>query len=113
MPNYTASVLAATAVVGYNVFVSERWARSPVHRTLSAVGIAGSAAIGDTQIDLYIDEIRVSSMFNTSLAFPQVDRDMQPLSNLLIPAGAELQAVVVDAPTTNPINVTVALEDLR
>jgi hypothetical protein len=113
MPAYTASVAAGTAVVGYNILNNERWNRSPVHRILSACGLAGSAAILDTQGDLYIDEVRVSSFFNTALGAPQVNRDMQPLASLLVPAGAELQFIVTDAPATSPINITLSLQDIR
>jgi len=113
MPNYTAGVAAATAVVGYNLLQNLRWNRSPMHRVLSAIGLAGSAVIGDSEVDFYIDEVRVGGSFNTSLLLPQVDRDMQPLEDLLVPAGAELQAVVLDAPATSIIYATMALRDLR
>jgi len=112
MPNYTASVPAATAIVGANLTDGLRWARSPANRVLQALGLAGSAAIGDSEVDVYIDEIRVGSFFNTALLFPQVDRDMQPQGDLFIPAGAEIQAIVVNAAATNPLNLTVSLEDV-
>jgi hypothetical protein len=84
MPNYTASVAAATAVVNYDILQGHRWTRSPVNRTLVALGLAGSAAIGDTQ----------------------------PMGGLFIPAGAQLSGTVVDAATTSPINATLSIEDL-
>lgn len=112
MPNYTSSVAAATAVVNYDILQGERWNRSPVNRQLVALGLAGSAAIGDTQVDFYIDEVRVAGLFNTATGFPQVNRDMQPMGGLFIPAGAQLSGIVIDAATTNPINATLSIEDL-
>lgn len=109
---YTASVTAAVAVVGANVVDAERWARSPVHRALTSAAYTGSAVIGDTQVDLYIDEVRVASLFNSALLTPQVDRDMVPLGALLVPAGAELQVVVVDAAATSPVFFAANFEQL-
>jgi hypothetical protein len=111
-PIYQTGVAAGTAVVGYNVQTGERWARSPVNRVLLSAAITGSAVIGDTQIDLYIDEVRVSSLFNSALLTPQVDRDMQPLGELLVPAGAELQAIVIDAPATSIVYLAESIEDI-
>lgn len=110
---YTASVTAAVAIVGANIVDAQRWSRSPVNRALTSASYTGSAVIGDTQIDIFIDEIRVASIFNSALLTPQVDRDMIPLGALLIPAGAELQAVVVDAAATSPVFFSAALEDIR
>jgi hypothetical protein len=112
MPNYTASTAASAAVVNYDILTGERWNRSPVHRQLVALGLAGSAAIGDTQVDFYIDEVRVAGLFNTATGFPQVNRDMQPMGGLFIPAGAQLSGIVIDAAATNPINATLSIEDL-
>ncbi len=100
---YTASVTAAVAVVGANVVANERWARSPVNRALTSAAYTGSAVIGDSEVDIYIDEVRVSGLFNSALLVPQVDRDMVPMGALFVPAGAELQVVVLDAAATSPV----------
>lgn len=112
MPVYTATVTAAIAVVGANVLDAERWARSPANRVLRAVGYTGSAVIGDTEVDFYVDEVRVGSAFNSALLVPQVDRDLVSVGDLMVPAGAELQAVVVDAAATSPVFVSLSLEDI-
>jgi len=112
MPVYTATVTAAVAVVGANVLDAERWARSPANRVLRAGAYTGSAVIGDTEVDFFIDEVRVGSSFNTALLVPQVDRDMVSMGDLMVPAGAELQAVVIDAAATSPVFVAFSLEDI-
>ncbi len=111
MPNYTVSVAAATAILNADLLVGERYKRTPQNRTLEAVGLTGSAAIGDTEVEMFIDEIRVGSFFNNALAFPQNDH-LVPLESLFIPGGAELQAIVIDAALTNPINLMLSLEDV-
>lgn len=111
MPNYTVSVAAAVAVLNADLLTGERFKRTPQNRTLEGVALRGSAAAGDTEIEMFIDEVRVGAFFNNALTFPNND-DLLPLESLFIPGGAELQALVVDAATTNPINLMLALEDV-
>lgn len=110
MPNYTVSVPAATAVLNNDLLDGQRFKRTPQNRTLEGVALRGSAAPGDTEIEMFIDEVRVGAFFNNALLFPNND-DLLPLESLFIPGGAELQAIVVDAATTNPINLMLSLED--
>ena len=111
MPNFTADVAAATAIVGFDLFAGETWARAPQDRILTGVAYTGSAVIGDTEIELFIDEVRVGSFFNSALLTPQVDRDISPLEDLGVPAGAQLRGVVIDAPATSIVYAMVSLED--
>jgi len=111
VPNYISSVPAATAVLDADLFTGEVWARSPARRALNGVGCRGSAAAGDTEIQIFIDEVRVGNFFNNATGFPNVD-DLLPLESLFIPAGAQLRAVVIDAALTNPINTMVSIEEL-
>lgn len=111
MPNFTADNTAAVAVVDADLFDGETWARSPVDRVLNGIAYTGSAVIGDTEIEVFIDEVRVGSFFNSALLTPQVDRDIQPLEALGIPAGAQLRAIVKDAAATSIVYTMAALED--
>jgi len=111
MPNYATATAAATAVVGFDLFAGEVWARSPVDRVLNTVGIAGSAVIGDTEVELSIDEVRVGNFLNTALLVPQSDRDMADLGGLGIPAGAQLRCIVRDAPATSILHTRINLEN--
>jgi len=112
MPNFTADVTAAVAIVGADLFTGEVWARTPQDRTLNGIAFTGSAVIGDAEIEVFIDEVRVGSFFNSALLVPQVDRDIQPLEALGIPAGAQLRAIVVDAAATSIVFCMAALEDV-
>ena len=110
MPSYVAAVAAATAIVGYDLFTGEVWARSPVDRILTGTGVTGSAVIGDTELELFIDEVRVGSFFNNRLLVPTQDEVVE-LEDLFIPAGAELRSIVRDAPATSIIYHPVVVED--
>ena len=110
MPSYVAAVAAATAVVGYDLFTGEVWARSPVDRILTGTGVTGSAVIGDSEVELFIDEVRVGSFFNNRLLVPTQD-EVVDLEDLYIPAGAQLRSIVRDAPATSLIYHTVVVED--
>jgi len=110
MPSYVAAVAAATAIVGYDLFTDEVWARSPVDRILTGTGVTGSAVIGDAEVELFIDEVRVGSFFNNRLLLPTQD-EIQDLEDLFIPAGAQLRSIVRDAPATSIIYHAVVVED--
>lgn len=110
MPNYTVSIAAAKAVVGADLFDGEVFARAPQDRVVTGLALRGSAAAGDSEVDFYIDEVRVADMFNNNTGFPNND-DLIPMENLGVPAGAQLRAIVVDAAATNPLNSMIALED--
>ncbi len=112
MPSYTTSVAAATAVVGYDLLTGEPQARSPKNRALMSIAFTGSAVIGDCKVDVYIDEVRVGSFFNSALLTPQTNRDRQMLEALFVPAGAQLRVIVTDAPASNPVFVQLGLQDV-
>lgn len=105
MPSYTVSIAAASAPLDTDLFNGERWKEVGYTRLLEAIGFKGSAAAGDTEIDLMVDETRLATVFNNNTGFPNND-DMVDL-NILIPANSELQAIIRDAPATNPINLRV------
>lgn len=107
MAQYQVSVAAASAPVGTDLFANETWKRRPFARLLRAVGVKGSAAGGDTEIELFIGETRIANVFNVDTGLPNRDNAM-PVGRL-IPPNEELRAIVVDAPATNPINLFVDL----
>lgn len=104
MPSFSVSVAAATAVVNADLFLNQPWARSPRNRTLNSIGVKGSAAGLDTEVEVFIDEVRIGNFFNTGTGFPNFD-DMVDMGGAFIPAGALLRCIVRDAAATNPINV--------
>jgi len=112
VPSYTVGVAAATAVVGYDMFVGEPWARSPVNRTINEIGVAGSAVVGDSEVELLVDEVRIGNFFNAGLLLPTFDQ-MIALGRLFIPSGALLRCLVRDAPATSLLYIRVDLQQVR
>lgn len=100
------TVLAATAVAGYDIFRDQTWRVSSKPRKLMGVAVAGSAVAGDCSFDLYIDQYHVGRFHNLALAWPTRDHIVACRGNS-IPPGATVSAIMSVAPTTNPINVVV------
>jgi len=107
-PIYQPSVVAATAVVGYDLFQNTFWKTSGRRRVIRGLACKGSAAAGDTQVDILVGETTYSQLFNTSTGFPNMD-DVFPAGNIPVPPGSPISAIVRDAPATNPINMLIDL----
>jgi len=106
MAVFTASVAAATAVVGFDLLTDQPQLRqSGSNRTLESVALTGSAAAGDTEVSVRIGNVEVARMFNTATGFPTQDASKVDVGGAFIPAGEPLSAIVLDAPATNPINI--------
>ena len=102
MLNY-ASVAAATAVVGYDVLQGVKWRRENFGRVLTGIGVAGSAAIGDCDGELFVNGINMGEFKNLVLAWPSKDYILP--TQIPVPANALLEFKMTTAPTTNPINI--------
>jgi len=101
------SVLAATAVLGYDLLTNRPdIATGAGRRVLRAIGLTGSAAIGDSSVDFKVGNRIVATLFNNATGFPAADAGKFD-TQFLVPAGAPLSIIVTDAPVTNPLNVLV------
>lgn len=101
------SIAAAVAVVGYDLAAATTWRVSNLPRRMVAVGLAGSAAALDTKVDIFVANVKVGDMFNSSTGAP--NRDSMFRVGQMVPAGAPISVIVTDAPATNPINLAVDL----
>lgn len=104
------SVAAATAVVGYDLMINTTGKVQGNRRILKSIAICGSAAGGDTKIDLFVDNFKVGSFYNITTGFPTLDHRFG--LNNFVPAGSAISLLVTDAPATNPINVQIEWDDL-
>ncbi len=112
MPLITQQASAAVAVIQYDLLVNSIHRLSSMDREITGAGLTGSAAKGDTQVDLYVSEVNIASLKNsdtgagglTGLQLYPIDAD--------VPAGAELRAVVVEAPASNPITLIIEIDDV-
>jgi len=103
----TISIAAATAVVGYNLLQNRPdVAQAGRDRVIRALGLCGSAAIGDCSVDIKVGDRVVATLYNTALGFPTADAGKFPTS-FFVPRGSPLSMIVTDAPATNPINALI------
>lgn len=99
----TAQIAAATAVVGYDLLTAQPDARVPYPRIMDGVALVGSAAAGDTVIELRINGRRVGTYSNTATGVGvDKERDLMPL-DLYVGANQLIEAVVTDAASTNAV----------
>ena len=113
MATFETSVAAATAVVGYDLLTDLPYVRQTGgNRVLRRAGLAGSAAAGDSRVGIQVGGVPVGRLFNVNTGFVNSDRDMRSMGDAFIPAGEALSALVEDAPTTNPLNLLVEVEEL-
>ena len=107
MPITIVSIAAATAVVGFDMLANRPdIALSSAPRTLRAMALTGSAAAGDSAIDIKVANRTVASLFNTNTGFPTNDADKFD-TQFAVPAGAPVSVIVTDAPATNPLNLLI------
>lgn len=98
------SVAAATAVVGYDLMVNDRMAKMGINRTIRKIALVGSAVLQDSLTELKIDGKLVATLSPTTIGVvePKTDTDIKNV-NFYVPANAQVEWVVTDAPATNPL----------
>lgn len=113
MPSDIASVAAASATVDADLLQvdNKRTRNAPNNRALTGIALTGSAAQGDSAVDVFIDTVLIGRFFNNDTDFPNQD-EVIPLEALFWPAGGSLACIVVDAAATNPLNFRYDWEDL-
>jgi len=109
MSNISISVAAATAVVGYDLMQASRHQQVEYTRSLESMKLCGSAAKGDTEVEIFIGDEYIGNFFNTTEGagvFGILD-DLVTLGNVMVYPGEKIHAYVADAPTTHAINLTI------
>jgi len=106
---YVISVAAANAPVGTDLIAGQTWRISNRPRVVRRVALTGSAAAGDTEVELFVGNLRVGVFYSSALGAPQNLRDTFMVAHL-VPAGSPLVANVATAPATNPLFFLLELE---
>lgn len=98
------SVAAATAVLKYNLFSGKDYQMSGRLRFLRRFALVGSAAIADTEVEIFVEQTKVGVFKNTVAGADKspLKDDMKDV-NVWVPPGSPLNAFVTDAPATNQI----------
>jgi hypothetical protein len=103
------SVAAATAVVGFDLFQSNSAATIAPGQRVTFGAVLGSAAAGDSEIRLMAGNTHIATLFNSNTGFP-TGTDMFPVAYRHVGPTTRIYATVVNAPATNPINISVVRE---
>lgn len=103
------SEAAATLTVGVDAFRNDRKSTSSRPRVINGIAIVGSAAINDTEVDVYAGDHYFGRFRNSraGVVAPIYPDDMQPIRQTMVAAGDRLTATIVDAPGTNPLLIQV------
>ncbi|MBA7676431.1 hypothetical protein ES703_84672 [subsurface metagenome] len=97
-------VAAATAIVGYDLCQNETWNISSRRRVIQGIAFVGSAAINDTEIDLFVEDKKIGHFFNTrGGVLAPLQEDAIPLGRIYVPPGSKIAAIVTVAPGTSPV----------
>lgn len=103
------SEAAATLTLGTDVFRNDRKRTSARPRVVDGIVVVGSAAINDTEVDLYAGDYYFGRFRNSraGVVAPVLPDDLQPLRATIVAPGDALTMIVTDAPVTNPLLVMV------
>lgn len=79
-------------------------------RVITGAILGGSTAVGDTKVALFVSDVQVAELLNIANDSPLTGYTMFPV-DAFVPAGAELRAIVTDAPATNAINLYIEIDE--
>lgn len=102
------SVLAATAVLDYDLFQNTNWNTASRARIVRGIACTGSTAINDAAFDFFVGQRLIGRFYNTRAGvIAPLQEDIIGLGALAVPVGSKLSAIVADAPATNPLIVRI------
>ncbi len=104
-----ASVAAASAVVGYDLFSNSSAATIAPGQRISFAAVLGSNAAGDSEVRLMAGNTHVATLFNSNTGFP-TGTDLFPVAYRHVGPTTRIYATMVSAASTNPINISVVRE---
>lgn len=104
---------AKDAVSQRDMMLNSVFRQSPRNRMIRDALVAGSASSGDAEVTLYIGEKLVARLPNgVSGASPDIKGlDFFPIG-AMVPAGAEIRAIITDAAATNPLAIVMNIDDV-
>jgi len=103
------SEAAATLTVGTDAFRNDRKRTSSRPRIVEGITVVGSAAINDTELDLYAGSHYFGRFRNSraGVAAEIISDDYQAISPTIVAPGDAITATIVDAPGTNPLLIKI------
>lgn len=108
-------VAAASATVGTNMMAGHRLQIAPKLRRVSRIGVTGSAAAGDSAVDLFYGDTYIGTFYNTTLGANIIPLDSKDMMNVtstyVLDRNEPLNLLVSTQPTTNPLNVSMEIQE--
>lgn len=113
MPVLESASIATTAAVGSNAFAGVFGQTDPKTRLIKRAAVVGSAAVGDTALDLFLGVTYIGTYRNTSAAnAPLEAKDWIPVMMVAEP-NEPINARLTTAPTTNVARIFIEYEYLE
>lgn len=116
MSNITIKESAAASAVGTNLMAGNRVQSAPRPRFVKRIGVVGSAAVGDSSVDLFYGNVYIGTFFNTTLGAAVLPLDARDMINVSSNVGMEpnepLNVLISKASTTNILAVTLEIQEL-
>ncbi len=102
-------VVTAAALVGVDLAANDRNNVSGKPRVLRGVGVAGSVAINDFWVDVFIGNHFVGRFYNTKIATNPINmsEDVVPVGRKLVPAGDKIAVIAGINAGAGDINVLI------
>lgn len=98
--------LAATLLVGVDVFRNERNQSTPYWRLVTGITIVGSTAINDFEIDLYAGDNFLGHYFLNvagAAVTPALPDNLQPIAPTWVAPGTKVSGIITNAAVANPV----------
>ena len=106
-------VPVAQATNGTDLLLNSVYRRADRPRLIRNAIIAGSAAVGDTEVQIMVGTVQVARLPNTIAGSNQKISGLDPHPiGAVVPANVEIRVVVTDAPVTNAIDLLMNLDDI-
>lgn len=102
-------VAAATAALGYDMLSNSELRQTKRRRKIIGAALAGSAAGGDSAVELKDGGTLLARLYNLATGLPTRDH-MVPVGKW-VDAPGELNAKVIDAAATNALNLLLITSD--
>ncbi|MEK7767593.1 MAG: hypothetical protein AAB368_15290 [bacterium] len=102
----TISIAASVAILAYDMMSSRvDIAIRGIARLIKGISLTGSAAAGDSAVEIFIAGQKQGTFYNSATGFPTADAALFKVGPWLVPPSEPIRVPVVDAPATNPLNL--------
>ena len=100
---------AATLTAGTDAFRNEGLSQSSRPRVIRGIAIAGGNAVAEASVRLRAGRVDLGTYFasRSGVATPLYPDDYQAIAPIQVAPGDRLSAIIVTAPTVNPLSIQV------